>query len=678
MALIQETYDALSLKTYTQASPTYFNIGTDHPQLASCFLLGTADSEVGIMDGTACQLSKISKWGGGLGVHVNNWRSQGSLIRGTNGASSGVVPFLRIYENIMCAFNQGGKRPGSLAVYMMPHHPDIMAFLQLKLPGGEEKFRARILHYGLWIPNLFMERLKTNEPWSLFDPDECGDLSDYVDTKDDPAYTRRYLELEEAKRYRSQVSPRDIWKLVYDSNRMTGEPYICFSDHVNQMSQQSNLGPIKSSNLCAEIVQYSNDNETAVCNLCSISLASCVNDRADPESKEPPNDQFPTRPYFDFDQLKRATRLAVTNLNRIIDINYYPTENSKRSNMRHRPIGIGVQGLADAFIKMRFPFDSAEAAELNKQIFETIYYIAITKSATLAREEYFRLVRECKEEGSVTVTEYGQPTADGVYSSTEVVYTDPEQIPKKIGAYPSLDWNGGSPISKGIFHWELYGLSLDDLSFKYDWGTTAALISKFGVRNSLLTAIPPTASTSQFLGNNECVEPYTTNLYKRSTLAGECIVFNQYLVHDLYRLGLWSSKMRVHLMRTQGSVQSIENLPAHLKLLYRTAYELDQSTLVKLAGERQPFIDQSQSLNWYIRDLTLDLFNRLVFQAYQAKLKTPNYYIHTEAGAEPQKFTLDPRDIEKASLTIEQELAQVDISFLDKSAKKPECDGCGA
>ena len=687
---IKTAYDGFSLKKITQASPSYFNACTPHEQLSSCFLLGTEDSITGIMNKTACDITKISKWGGGLGLHINCWRASGALIRGTNGKSSGIGPFLRIYNNAMRAFNQGGKRPGSLAVYLMPHHPDILTFLKLKLKGGDEEERARDLFYAVWLPDLFMERVAKNQQWSLFDPDmrddqgNVIDLSNYYDPVFDPgrlkteyktpsgSYTAKYLELEKSKRYVKQIPARAIWDAIYESNKTTGTPYICFSDHANRLSNQRNIGVIKSSNLCAEIMEYSTSEETAVCNLCSISLASCVKDRpvSDSDSKtiQELDDEFPTNPYFDFEQLKQMTRNAVRNLNRVIDVNYYPTERTKRSNMKHRPIGVGYQGLADAFLKMRLPFESEEARKLNKRISETMYYSAIMESSIIAKEIFHKLRDECKEKGSISVTKY---TAEGKLDT--VKYTDPNKIPQNIGAYDSYTWNGGSPLSKGIFHWEKYGLSEDDL-YMAGWDSLRAHIEMFGTRNSLCIALMPTASTSQFLGNNECFEPYTSNVLTRTTLAGNCVVVNKYLIRDARRLGFWDDQFVNAFIAHEGSIQEIGGIPQKIKDLYKIAHEIDPKILVQYAIDRQPFIDQSQSFNWYMRKADQGTLTKLAKQGWLGQLKTLKYYLHTKPAAMAQKFTIDPKSSANAQVTIDSE--NIDLSFLDK--KEETCDMCSA
>ena len=677
LSLIKKTYDMLSTKQYTQASTTYFNAGMVYNQFSSCFLLGTDDSRKGIMK-TADAASIISKWGGGIGIHCNEWRGSGALIRSTNGHSSGIVPFLRIYNNVMRAFNQGGKRLGSAAIYLMPHHPDIMKFLQLKLPGGAEIDRAHDLFYAVWVPNIFMERVKNDELWSLFDPNETDDLSNYADYGNKKNYTEKYLELERKKVYTEQLRAREIWEAIYLSNVQTGVPYIVFSDWSNEMSNQQNLGVIKSSNLCSEIIEYSSANETAVCNLCSINLAKCVKDIYSPEElKQSPSmrrqldDEFPINPYFDFHSLKDAVKIAVQNLDNIIDKNYYPTMESYRSNIRHRPIGIGMQGLANVFLKMRYPFDDPRAAKLNKEIAETMYYAALSQSTRICREKYQQLCKQCQQKKSVQVTYYTSFN----YKEYHRVYKNPKDIPKKICAYPSMLWNGGSPISKGKFHWELYGLNKSQLSGMWDWETLRRHILVYGIRNSLLIALMPTASTSQLLGNNECFEPFTSNMYKRKTLAGEFIMINKYLINDLYKLKLWDKQIMEYLKCLEGSIQAIEGIPDEIKKLYKTVWEIDQSVLVQYAIDRQPFVDQSQSLNLYLENVSLDKFNKLIFQAWRGRLKTAKYYLHSRPAANPQKFTIDPKKEKEMKQLLEKYKQRATTDTFMKPLKN-ECDLC--
>lgn len=668
---IRETYNLLSQKYFTFASPLYYNAGGKRPQFASCFLMGTEDSLEGIKK-TDTDMAKISKWAGGIGVHINNWRSTGSLIRGTNGYSSGIVPFLKNYETTMTAFNQGGRRPGSAAIYLMPHHPDIVKFVQLRRNGGTEKERARDLFYSLWIPDIFMERIEKNEMWSTFDPDECGDLAQLSGEN----YKQKYIELEKEKKYKLQISARTLWSEIQETVKETGLPYICFADNANKMFMQSNLGTLKSSNLCSEIYLYSDHKEYAVCILSSISLPNFVQDGySEEELKLPENERrsldhaFPKNPYFDFTKMIEVVRVVTRNLNYVVDKTYHPVPETSRSNERHRPIGIGVQGLDDAYSKMRFPFDSDEAKKLNKEIFECLYFSALTESTVSCRKEWQKLRLECKEKGSVTVK-----NIDLDKDTVKYVDYNYENLPKKVAAYPSMEWNGGSPISKGIFHWELAGLKPEQLSGMFDWESLRVHIKEFGVRNSLLVALMPTASTSQLLGNNECFEPYTSNIYKRDTMAGEFMVIRKTLINDLFNSGLWNNNLKDYLLASEGSIQHIEGIPDEIKRLYKTAWEIDQKELVQQSIDRQPFVDQGQSLNLYVRDFTLKKWTNLMFQGWRGGLKTGKYYLHTEPAVMPVKFTIDPSK-------------QKEMEALIKSTKKGDaflsplvehCESCSA
>lgn len=901
-ANIKETYDLLSLKFYTHASPTFYNSGGVYPQYASCFLLGTGDSLEEI-EKTGTDMSRISKRAGGIGVHINAWRSTGARIRGTNGESSGIVPFLHTYETRMRAFNQGGRRPGSAAIYIMPHHPDLIKFIELRKDDGIEKERARDLFYALWIPDIFMERVENNEIWSFFDPDYCGDLSNLHGK----AYREKYLELEAAKKYKSQMKARDIWQIVKDVEQSTGLPYICFSDAVNAANMQSHLGTIKSSNLCVsgdtliltstgyhpiknltnteipshevwngrefseatfaktgiskrllkitfadgvelkctpehrfatelqllssgqkkaselvpgdriitcefpliknsvygsvdsrikslnyllqtkeikthselsihgllgytetmtlkllsntlgtnpsikkegnrysihystvdyiklcelglskqnvthlagecpllglevinittldiledtycfnepkrhmgifngvlamnctEIALYSDTKEYAVCVLASISLPAFVIDNHTPEelateSPRPLNHTFPANPAFDFRKLLDAVKVIVRNLNHVVDKTYHPVVETKRSNERHRPLGIGVQGLADAYAKMRIPFDSPAAAKLNKEIFEAIYFAALTASSTLSRKKYKNLVSKCKADGAVTITSFRPDD----YETYETTYTNPADIPRKVCAFPSIGWNGGSPINAGTFHWELYNLNPSALSGMFDWNSLKSHIMEFGVCNSHLVALMPTASTAQMLGNCECFEPFTSNVYTRNTSVGEFYVINKYLINDLYDAGLWNDNFKDYMIASEGSVQNIEGVPDFIKDLYKTAWEIDPSVLIQQCIDRQPYVDQMQSFNLFVRDFSLTKWNKYMFQAWKGKLKTGKYYLHTEAAAKAAKFTIDPSKQKE----MEALLAKKTSSHEFLKPLRDVCDSCSA
>jgi ribonucleoside-diphosphate reductase alpha chain len=674
-ANIKTTYDLLSNKNYTHATPTCFNAGRANPQLASCFLLGTHDSRKGIMK-TATDMSAISKHAGGIGLHINGWRSTGMPIKGTGGKSGGIIKWLKIYNCIMLGFDQGGRRPGSAAIYMMPHHPDIMKFIDAGKNDGNIESRARDLHYALWIPDIFMERVKAKETWSLFDPSQVGDLSNLWGEK----YTERYLELEKKKLYIGQINAFDIWEAAFKANRDYGEPYICFADNANKYSMQQNLGTIKSSNLCTEIYLYSDNREYAVCILSSISLPSFVFDRHSAEeldmhysTKEPLralDHDFPINPYFDYEKLKYTVSIVTKNLNKVIDKTYHPVKKSKRGNDRHRPIGIGVQGLDDCYAKMRYPFTSDAAHTLNKRVFETIYYAALSESTRECREIYNNLRKQCAN-GPVKVVQHHQTH----YETTLVEYKDSADIPKTVGAYPSMLWNGGSPISKGIFRWELSGLKPEDLSGMNDWESLREHIKIYGVRNSVLTACMPTATTSQLLGNGEGIEPYTSNLYSRNTVAGAFIVIKKYLIHDLYNLKLWTPELKDYLVAAEGSIQNIDGIPSELKSLYPKVREIDPKILVQQAIDRQHFIDQGQSLNLFLGDnLTMRLWTELMFKAWRGGLPTGKYYLRTKAGVAPPKFTIDPEKQRHAL-----ELIKSTIKLGEIAEPEPmSCMSCGS
>lgn len=660
---IKKCYDLMSTKEITHATPTYFNAGTNYQQFSSCFLLGTNDSIEGIMN-TALESSQISKYGGGIGLSIHCWRSNGSLIRKTNGKSGGIIPFLKIYNATMRAFNQGGKRKGSAAVYLSMHHPDIISFLKLRLPQGDEDERARDLFYAVWISDLFMERVKNNEMWSLFDPDTTENLSLYYGDK----YKERYLDLEEKKKWSNRINARELWSMIHNSKQLTGLPYICFSDTANNHNQQSNLGTLQCSNLCSEIYEYSDFEQTAVCNLASINLAACVLD----SDQKNPNHEFPNQPYFDFKKLINNVKLLVINLNLIIDKNFYPTIKCKKSNLCHRPIGIGVQGLADAYLKMRIPFESSDASKLNKKIFETIYYAALSQSTRLCREKYLMYKDMIEKNGEISLAVYNDKLEENV-----VTYNSVNNLPKNIGEYFSSRWNGGSPISKGIFHWELYDIKEEDLCGCYDWDTLKKHIISYGVRNSLLIALMPTATTSQLLGNNECFEPYTSNIYKRTTLVGEFIVINKYLINDLYNMNFWKDELKDSILHAEGSIQHIDGLCEQFKSLYKTAFEIDQSIIIQQAIDRQPFVDQGQSLNLFVRDLQFATFNKLIFQAWNKGkgVKTGNYYMRTETYVRPQKFTIDPNVQKK----IMESMNQSEQTNQNKPKEEDQyCDLCSS
>ena len=587
---VRNTYDLMSLKYFTHATPTLFNAGTPRSQLSSCYLVGMErDSIEGIFD-TLKECAIISKYAGGVGLHIHNIRAAGSLIRGTAGTSSGLVPMLRVFNNTARYIDQGGKRNGSFAIYLEPWHADIEAFLDLKKNHGDEEMKARDLFYAMWIPDLFMQRVMQNADWSLFCPDECPGLSDAFG--DD--FDRLYTEYESAGRQRRTVSARDVWLKILDSQMETGTPYMLYKDAANRKSNQQNLGTIRSSNLCAEIIEYSDAGETAVCNLASIALNRFV---IAGESS--------TAAKFDYAELHRVVETVTRNLNRVIDVNFYPTERTRVSNLRHRPIGIGVQGLADVFMMMDIAFYSDAALEINRLIFETIYHAAVETSAQIALE---------------------------IYNSTGAT-----------GAYSSFE---GSPASKGLLQFDLWGVN--PASNRYDWGDLKSRICKHGMRNSLLVALMPTASTSQILGNNECFEPITSNIYTRRTLAGEFIVVNRYLMADLIRLGAWNEQTKQHIIKNKGSVQQLEctGIDNHLKNKYRTVWEIPMKHLIDMSVDRGAYVCQSQSLNLWVEDPNYNVLTSMHFYAWKKGLKTGIYYLRRKAKHQAQQFTVD---VEQAS-----------------------------
>ena len=618
---IFETYNLMSLKMFTHATPTLFNAGTTNAALASCFLLGTEDSLEGIM-GTLTNCAKISKLSGGIGFHLSNWRSSGALIRSTNGTSSGIIPFLRLFNDISRAFNQGGKRLGSIAAYLEPHHPDILAFLQLRRNNGDENLRARDLFLAVWVSDLFMKRVKDDLMWSTFDPDTCRGLNECYGDE----YEELYMKYETMGKSVNTIRARDIWVAIFQSQKESGMPYILYKDNVNNYNNQNNIGVIKSSNLCCEITIYSDSKEFGVCHLASICLSKFVKDvHSDEELKNSEdgtplrvlNDEYPKNPIYDYKALVKTAGIICKNLNLIIDKNKYPCEESVKSSNTGRPIGIGVQGLADVFYKFKIPYSSEAAKILNKRIFEAIYFGAVSMSTRLAKNEYFKYIKEY--EGS--------------------------NIPTTYGAYPAYLNGSGSHMSNGKFNWQLYGIKEHDLSGLFDWYTLRKSVKTYGVRNSLLTALMPTASTSHINGNTECFEAITSNVYKRKVLSGEFIVINKYLVNDLQNMKLWDENMINYLKINGGSIQGIEGLPADFKNIYKTVWEIPQKNIIELCIDRQPFIDQSQSMNLFFQDYTYDKFSASQFYAWSNKLKTGSYYIRTQSSVAPQKFTVNPNDI---------------------------------
>ncbi|NRB46749.1 MAG: ribonucleoside-diphosphate reductase subunit alpha [Saprospiraceae bacterium] len=565
-----QTYNLMSEKWFIHATPTLFNAGTPKPQLSSCFLLSMTDDSISGIFETLSRCAKISQSAGGIGLSIHNIRAQGSYIKGTGGTSNGIIPMLRVYNDTARYVDQGGgKRKGAFAVYLEPWHADVFEFLDLKKNHGKEELRARDLFYAMWISDLFMERVKDNAEWSLFCPNECPGLYDTYGGE----FEALYHKYEQEGKARKTVKAQDLWFAILESQIETGTPYILYKDAANRKSNQKNLGTIRSSNLCTEIMEYTSPDEVAVCNLASISLGKFVKEDGS----------------YDFERLYEISRVVTRNLNKVIDINYYPIPEAENSNMRHRPIGIGVQGLADAFILMRHPFDSPEAKQLNKDIFETIYFAALSESNALAEKE-------------------------GTYQS-----------------YP------GSPASKGELQYDMWGV---EPSSRWDWSDLKKKIKKNGLRNSLLLAPMPTASTSQILGNNECFEPYTSNIYTRRTLSGEYIVVNKHLLKDLIRLGLWNDEMKHRLMASNGSIQEFPDIPQDLKDLYKTVWELSQKVIIDMAADRGAYICQSQSMNLFVENPNFGKLSSMHFYAWQKGLKTGMYYLRSKAATDPIKFTV--------------------------------------
>jgi len=607
-----ETYDKMSQKIFTHASPTMFNAGTPRPQLSSCFLLKMQDDSIEGIYKTLTQCAKISKNAGGIGVAISNIRAEGSYIRGTNGTSNGIVPMLRVFNNTARYVDQGGgKRKGSFAMYLEPWHSDIFDFLELKKNHGKEEERARDLFYALWIPDLFMERVRNDDVWSLMCPNECPGLQDCWGDK----FVQMYENYERHKKFRKQLPAREVWNKILDSQIETGTPYMLYKDACNRKSNQQNLGTIKSSNLCTEIIEYTSEDEVAVCNLASVALPKFV----DVEHKT-----------YDFKGLADVVRIMTRNLNKVIDVNYYPVKEAENSNMRHRPIGIGVQGLADVFMLMRYPFESDEAQLLNQQIFETIYYAAVDASSEIAAK-------------------------DGPYETYE-----------------------GSPASEGKLQFDLWDRPGEKIvpTNLWDWDALKERVKENGLRNSLLVAPMPTASTSQILGNNECFEPYTSNCYVRRTLAGEFVVINQHLLKDLIARGLWNSLMKNKLLAANGSLQNIPEIPEDLRELYKTVWEISQKTLINMSAARGAFIDQSQSFNVHMKGPNRKKLTSMHFYGWKKGLKTGMYYLRSQAAADAIKFTVDQKmlDEEQTQKIATQRMKEMSAALDNEE----ECLMCGS
>jgi len=610
--LVKETYNLMSQKYFTHATPTLFNAGTLRPQLSSCYLIAMEEDSINGIYGTLGDCAKISKWAGGIGLHIHNIRAKGTRIIGTNGTSNGIVPMLRVFNNTARYVDQGGgRRNGSFAIYLEPWHADIEDFLEMKKNHGDEELKARDLFYALWMSDLFMERIKSDSDWSLFCPNEAKGLSDVYGDE----FKTLFEKYESSGIARKTMKARQLWFKILDAQMETGTPYLLYKDAANKKSNQKNLGTIKSSNLCCEIMEYSDENETAVCNLASIALPMFVNE----ETKE-----------FDYDKLHEVSKIVCNNLNRVIDVNFYPTEKTKISNYKHRPIGIGVQGLADTFILMDVAFTSDKAKEINKKIFETIYHGAMEKSYENSRTIY---------DSSITISDLN------INDFT-------------IGAYSTFK---GSPLSEGVFQFDMWNVRPSN---RYDWNTLRENIMKYGVRNSLLVAPMPTASTSQILGFNECFEPFTSNLYSRRTLAGEFIVINKYLIKELIQLGHWDESIKNNIIANKGSVQQLDFLSPHLKEKYKIVWEIPMKQVIDMSSDRGAYICQSQSLNLWQEDPTYSSLTNMHFYAWKKGLKTGIYYLRRKGKHQAQQFTIEPEK-KKNSMNNEED-------------EEPICEMCSA
>jgi ribonucleotide reductase alpha subunit len=597
---VKQTYDLMSQKYFTHATPTLFNAGTPRAQLSSCYLIAMEEDSIEGIYNTLKDCAQISKYSGGIGLHIHNIRGKDSHIQGTNGKTDGIVPMLRVFNSTARYVNQSGKRNGSFAIYLEPWHPDVEDFLELKKNHGDEELKARDLFYALWVSDLFMERVKANSSWSLFCPNECPGLHEvYGD-----AFKELYEKYEASGSAKKVVSARDLWFKILDAQMESGTPYLLFKDAANKKSNQQNLGTIKSSNLCCEILEYSSKEETAVCNLASIALPTFVNE----ETK-----------VFDYDKLHEVTKVVTNNLNNVIDINFYPTEKTKRSNMRHRPIGIGVQGLADMFVLMDVPFHSDTAKEINTLIFETIYHAALEKSNEIAIER-----KEFLQENPYSLLQEENDKLTFLLK----------------GAYSSFV---GSPASKGILQFDMWGINP---SSRYNWEELKESIVKNGLRNSLLLAPMPTASTSQILGFNECFEPFTSNLYSRRTLAGEFVLVNKYLMKELINLGVWDEKIKNNIIANKGSIQQLTFLPEHTRNKYKIVWEIPMKHLIDMSADRGAFICQSQSLNLWVEDPTYSTLTSMHFYSWKKGLKTGIYYLRRKAKHQAQQFTIEPESKE--------------------------------
>jgi len=612
MKLVKETYDLMSQKYFTHATPTLFNAGTPRPQLSSCYLIAMEDDSLEGIFNTLKDCASISKWAGGIGLHIHNIRASNSLIRGTNGKSTGIVPMLKVFNDTARFINQGGKRNGSFSIYLEPWHADIEDFLEMKKNHGDEEMRARDLFYAVWISDVFMERVKDNGKWSLVCPNECPGLADVYGDE----FKNLYEKYEQNGKIRKTINARDLWFKILDAQMETGTPYILYKDAANNKSNQKNLGTIKSSNLCTEIMEYSDDKETAVCNLASIALPAFVNE----ETRE-----------FDYEKLHEVTKVVTNNLNNVIDINFYPTDKTKCSNFKHRPIGIGIQGLADSFIMMNIAYHSEEAKKVNKLIFETIYHGALEKSNEIAieRAQLLKPLLVGPVNGlSDKINKYD-------HERLRLTYTKEKDV-NLLGSYSSFE---GSPASQGILQFDMWNV---EPTTRYDWHALKDSIKTHGLRNSLLVAPMPTASTSQILGYNECFEPLTSNIYSRRTLAGEFVVANKYLMRELIDLGIWNDKVKNNIIANKGSIQQLTIIPQEIRDKYKIVWEIPMKHLIDMAADRGAFICQSQSLNLWLEDPTYNTLTSMHFYSWKQGLKTGIYYLRRKAKHQAQQFTLEP------------------------------------
>lgn len=628
-----ETYNLMSQKYFIHATPTLFNAGTPRPQLSSCYLIGMEDDSIDGIFNTLKECAQISKWAGGIGLHIHNVRSSGSHIRGTNGISNGLTPMLQVFNATARYVDQGGgKRNGSFAIYLEPWHADILDLLDLKKNHGDESLRARDLFYGIWVPDAFMEAVKADKEWYLMCPDMCQGLSDCCGEK----FTQLYNHYIRMGRFKAKITARELWYKILDSQMETGTPYLCYKDAANAKSNQSNLGVIKSSNLCTEIIEYSDKNQTAVCNLASIGLPMFVKKDG----------------LFDYDHLHYVTKIVTFNLDKVIDVNYYPTEKTKRSNLLHRPIGIGVQGLADVFAMLKLPFCSAPAKQLNKDIFETIYHASLEASNEIARSRYDDMCRLKELHKRDCIFSISNPTMLDVsrsYKEVGVMYNDAlykikpifaevEMKGNSVGAYSSFS---SSPMSNGSFQFGLWGV---DQTTRYKWDELRDNVINYGIRNSLLVAPMPTASTSQILGNNECFEPFTSNIYSRRTIAGEFMVINRHLMRELIDGGIWSDEVKNSIIANNGSVQHIDGLDKDIKERYKIVWEMQMKDIIDMASDRGPYICQSQSLNLWCSEPNYKILTSMHFYSWSKGLKTGIYYLRRKPRHQPQQFTISPSE----------------------------------